>query len=100
MPPLRSPSLCKRNRAARLLGSSRAQEEPKEDGKQLHFTPMSAAIINLAYLLAVALFVLGLKGLSHPRAAVWQTIPPAQQASSSSGSAHPSRDRLTPAIGS
>ena len=31
---------------------------------------MSAAIINLAYLLAVALFVLGLKGLSHPRTAV------------------------------
>lgn len=31
---------------------------------------MSAAIINLAYLLAVALFILGLKGLSHPRTAV------------------------------
>jgi NAD(P) transhydrogenase subunit beta len=31
---------------------------------------MSTAIINLAYLLAVALFVLGLKGLSHPRTAV------------------------------
>lgn len=31
---------------------------------------MSAAIVNLAYLLAVVLFVLGLKGLSHPRTAV------------------------------
>jgi NAD(P) transhydrogenase subunit beta len=31
---------------------------------------MNAAIINLAYLLAVALFILGLKGLSHPRMAV------------------------------
>jgi len=29
---------------------------------------MSAAIINLAYLLAVALFVLGLKGLSRATA--------------------------------
>lgn len=33
--------------------------------------PMSTeAIINLAYLLAVALFIFGLKGLSHPRTAV------------------------------
>ncbi|GIV06199.1 MAG: NAD(P) transhydrogenase subunit beta [Fimbriimonadales bacterium] len=31
---------------------------------------MNAAIINLAYLLAVTLFILGLKGLSHPRTAV------------------------------
>jgi NAD(P) transhydrogenase subunit beta len=37
---------------------------------QVQFAPMSTAIINLAYLLAVALFVLGLKGLSHPRTAV------------------------------
>ncbi len=31
---------------------------------------MSAALINLAYLLAVVLFIVGLKGLSHPRTAV------------------------------
>ncbi|GIV08719.1 MAG: NAD(P) transhydrogenase subunit beta [Fimbriimonadales bacterium] len=31
---------------------------------------MGAAIINLAYLLAVVLFIVGLKGLSHPRTAV------------------------------
>jgi len=31
---------------------------------------MPAAIVNLAYLLASALFIIGLKGLSHPRTAV------------------------------
>jgi len=51
---------------------------------------MSAAIINLAYLLAVALFVLGLKGLSHPP----------QHSSNPLGSTHPLRYRLTPTIGS
>ena len=31
---------------------------------------MSPVIVNLAYLVASALFIIGLKGLSHPRTAV------------------------------
>ena len=31
---------------------------------------MSPSVINLAYLVAAVFFILGLKGLSHPRTAV------------------------------
>ncbi|HCQ01292.1 MAG TPA: NAD synthetase, partial [Candidatus Latescibacteria bacterium] len=31
---------------------------------------MSADLVNIVYLIAASLFVLGLKGLSHPRTAV------------------------------